>query len=292
MFIENSSKFLKWAWVIGVMLIAAVLFSAKPVYAGSGDWGKTVHAGKYYLKFNEKTERVYISRKERSGFRKTPVDGRMFVSNGKQIIYITSDTYVDDYYLKTYDISKKKVRLLKKLIVSDYMDSWDISGLKGQYIWIEYDKWIDSVNDWKHILYRYNIKADSLKKIQSGAHLYHLNDRFYFYSHGKSRNYEFLDYECGSYKSEICTLTSSGKIKTVRQLGYVCELMDHYLYKYSNWGNIKVLYYTKNKSHDLYRIRVNGKGLKKVRSFKATVTDINKKSCLLMSRSGEKKYKF
>ena len=282
---DLGKRMLKLTGIVSVMLIAVMLLSANSVFAGSGEWGKTTHVGKYYLKYNNYAKTVYVSKKKSSGFRKTPVDDRLFVSNGKQIIYVSDSK--DVYTIKSYDIARKKVKKLKKLPDAEL---WEISGVKGNYLWVE--KTAGNRTD----LYKYNIQKKSLKLFKKGAYLYHLKGEYYMYSYGNSKDYRLRDiygsYDMESVKTVICTLSTSGKPKTVKKLGYVCDVDDHYLYAEENWGDIDTLYFSKNKSHDLYRVKYNGTKMKKVKSFSTQVYVINKKSCELSSHKGYKKYKY
>ena len=283
---SDTRKLLKGTCIVGIILIAAMLFCVDPVFAGSGSWGKTTHIGNYYFKFNLNNNRVYISKKKSSGFKKTPVDDRLFVSNGKQMIYSSYDGA--DFYLRSYDISKKKDTKLKKLPVK--VDNWAIRGAKGNYIWIDGE---DGDEVW---LYRYNIKTKKLKKYGGAAFLRRLYGNYYFCEFGNSKEYKYRDpygVETNyATKAYICTLTNNGKIKKIRSLGYFCDVEDHYFYYIDNWGSIKTLYYTKNKSHDLYRVRYDGKKLIKVRSFDGYVVQVNKKSCKVADRKKYKTYKY
>ena len=282
--VDLSKRLLRWGCIMGVMLIAMMLLSAKPVSAASEDWGKTARIGKYYMRFNYSSYHLYISRKKKTDYMYTPVDHPCYVSNGKQILYASYDGYC---YIKSYDIAKQKVKTLKKL---PGYGEWTLSGLKGKYLWVQ------NVLNGKQKLYRYNIKSKKLKLYKEDSWLFHLSGKYYLHSYGKTKDFTYQDsnsfYTRLTTKRSICTLTKSGRLKTVRRLGYVDGMRDYYITYFKNWGNIKVLYYAKNKSHDLYRINANGKKRKRLKRFAGTIIDINKKSCKVTTDGGYKKYKY
>ena len=285
----NTRKLLKCTVIIGVMVFAAMMLYTSPVFASADRWGKTSHIGKYYFKYNYSDEHVYISKKKSTGFRKTPVETPRFVSNGRQIVYSEFDGM--DNCLWSYDISEKKFKLLKELPGEGI---WSIREAKGKYIWMNVFYGVN-YND-EVVLYKLDIKTKKLSRYKNAGLLTRLYGKYYYCNFGQSKEYEYRGRTgTGTYpaaKGCICTITKKGTIRKIRKLGYVCEAETHYFNKFNNWGKIKTLYFTRNKSHDLYRVRYNGKKLKKVKSFKGYVTEIGKKSCLAVSSKGEIKYKY
>ena len=311
----QKNRLVRWMIVFIIMISSVMFLSATPSYASSSKWGKTVHVGKYYLKYNRNNNRVYVSTRKNGGFKKTPVNDMLYVSNGKKIIYIAEKTD-NRYYLMSYDIRKNKETKIKKLKKVSGGGLWELCGVRGRYIWLRVQKSTKSeledrdygddfveafyYDDHRYDLYRYDTKTKSLKRYKTNAYLVHLKGNYYYYSYdgaGYRYEYQVSDSDIEIRKEtegEICTLTKNGKIKSVKWLGFVCDVNMNYISEdYDNWGKIKYLYFSMNDSHDLYRVRYDGKKFKKIKSYKGAITYIRDNDCIVVYSSGkEKKFKY
>jgi len=263
-----------------IIIVAFIVLTGTPVntaYAGYTGWGPVTHIGKYYFKYNFGNERLYISKNKNNGYKKTPVDSWAFVSNGKAVMYVGYSK--NRYYLKSYDIAKKKVKKIRKLSKG----YWEACGAAGQYIWLRGDKGI----------YRYDVGHNRLKLIKKNSGLYHLNGQYYLCSYGKEKTIKYKTEGVSGIlygtKEAIYKITKSGKLKRVQSLGYVYNENDEINYVI-NYGKIKRFYYSTNGAHDLYRIKSNGKGKKKIASFTGRIVSVYEKHCYIIE--DEKAYKY
>lgn len=250
------------AVAVAMMLSMVIAFSIQPVSAGEDGWGVTTHIGKYYFKYHYGKERVYVSTKKSSGFKKTPINDTNFVSNGKEIMYV--DNSGSKSYIKSYTISTRKTRNVKKLPKGN---EWSACAARGSYLWIDNEKDV----------YRYSIKSKKLKRVKKDAGLRHLKGSYYLCFYGKETKWKKLQYEFEegtgvaslSYcKAAIVQATKSGKLKTVKSLGNVSAVSGEMYYVY-NYGRTKSFCYSTSDARKVYRIKYNGKGKQLV----ATIDD-------------------
>ena len=271
------NRLIKQAGLVFVMLFMAVSFSVLPVNAGYSGWGPVTHAGKYYFKFNYLNYKVYISTNKNSGYKETSVDGWPGYTDGKRIIYVSDRE--DAYSIKSYDINKKKIKVLKKLSKDTH---WEVAGANGNYLWIySRDKGI----------YSFNVKTKALKLQKKNALLFQLRGPYYLCSYGKDKRIEVSDETIFGMQKGIYELTKSGKLKQVCKMGTVYNETDD-IYMVKNYGKFKKIYYSANNSHDLYSVNTNGKNKKKIKSFKGYIVSVHEKYCIIYDGSKYQKYIF
>ena len=254
---EHFLKIMKKTVAVGLMLIIGLAYSVQPAFARS-PVGYTKQIGQYYFWYNDSNERLYISRNQDSGYKKTPVDDWFFVSNGKSVMYVSKSG--NRHYMKSYNIATKKDRKEKKLPKAEY---WKVRDVVGRYIWLENE------ND----LYRFNIKNNKLKLIRKNTNIYlRLRGQYYLCGIDKAKNFR-KEYEC--QKMAIVRLDKKGRFRIKKKLGtvYGWQLITDIE------GNTKTMYYSTSKQHKLYRIKGDGTKKKHITSFDGYIIYFDQKCC-------------
>ena len=283
---------LKKLGIIGIMLALLMSYSVQYSFAvdDSGVWGPTTHVGKYYFRFSwGGNGHLYMSKKKNSGFKKVPVTDPFFVTNGKIIMFIAIDN--GNYCIKSYTISSKKVSKVKQLPDG----TWEIVSASGSYLWL---------TDFENT-YRYDIRTGKLKRYKKNVYIdMHLYGAYYLCYSGdlkySRRNVPVVVDNGNGYtttskidisyqKAAIYKITKGGKFKKVRSLGKV-NYVSADSHEPDNYGKVKSFYYTTGGAHKIYRIKYNGKGRKKIRSFDGYVSIMSKKYCYVYDNNKEYKY--
>ena len=242
MVMDRTKGILKHVCTLMLMLVMLAVFYAVSVNAEI--YSDTKQIGKYYFKYNYDNERLYISKHKNKGFTKTVIDTEYFASNGKQVLYM--DRSGGKYYIKSYDIAKKKVKKIKKLPDKYY---WRVDAAAGGYIWVS-----DSEN-----LYRYEVSADKLERVKKNITLFRqIKDSYYLMQTGEEKTYKKIKTSYGTEyviyeKLSIARITKSGKIKVIKSLGKVYGYSIDYLRKTPR------IYYSASNAHKVYRMDINGK---------------------------------
>ena len=263
--------------ILTLMLLLTVVFSisGQPVYAGGATWEETHHIGKYYFKYNNDKNRLYISKKKNSGFRKTPVTEFLFASNGKQVMYLSNENR--KFYIMSYDIKTKKIKKVKKLPKADY---WQMDYVIGGCFWLDNEKDI----------YRYSVKKNKLKRMKKDAMLLQMNGSYFLTQSRKARNYKNIDVYFGDenggntydtpidmYDLDIYKISDTGKFKKVKSLGTTYGYAE-----YVKNDKTKTIYYTKSGAHKLYKIKYNGKNKELVAEFSGYIARVFDDCCYVV----------
>ena len=278
---KQVKRRLKQIIIASLILVMMLSYSLQPVFA-EGSWGETKHIGKYYFRYNYSNERLYISTKKNSGYKKTPVDKWDFASNGKDVMFIGESG--SRTYIKIYNISKKKVKKIK-IFPKKFEYGCGVIAAKGPYVWI--------AADFKY-LYRYSIKNKKIKLIKKNVEAINLDGQNVFFRIGKKKLYKTVSFNNNTgyntntdniYTEKVAVyyVTEKGKLKLRKSLGTV------YSFSISEDGKI---YYVKGKAHDIYRINFNGKKKKLVASLAGSVTYPFDTYCYLIENDTKYIYKY
>ena len=265
---KQVKQWMKQTIVICLLLVIGLGCSVEPASAYS-EWGPTRHIGKYYFKYNRSNSRLYISAGPNSGFRKTPVDSLFYASNGKKVMYVSGRDVM------SYDISKKKVKKVKKLPKADH---WVTRGANGSYLWLENGENI----------YTYNINKKRLKMVKKNASVGpHLRGSYYMIVLSDFKTIDavpLIDSEgtwaIQYFKAAIYKFGKNGKMKLRKSLGKV------YAYNVltDENGKVQKLLYSTSRSHKIYQISVNGKKRKRIATLDGYVTGLEERYCYLSKK--------
>ena len=271
------------AGLMAVALVMGLTLTLAPAFADFAGWGATYHVGKYYFKcwHGDETGKVYVSRHYNRGFKKTPVDDQYFRTDGEKIYYI--DRKGTGFKLKTYEIDTKKVKTVARLPKAD---GWEIHAQAGKYLWV--------MKNWSH-LYRYNMKAKSLRLVKKNADLWHLNGSSYLYQYGE-KEYKEVDHDGSPVqltccKAVICEPTKKGNLRVKKSLGTTYSISDE-MYSVVEWGKTKSFCYAAKGAHKVYRIKSNGTGKKLIKSFDGYVTSVYDTYCYVLQDDGYYRYTY
>ena len=244
--------------------------------------------GGYYYRLT-KNCKLNRSKKKNSGY-KTLVNNCFgdAITNGKKIYYLDVKSVYDsanDYYEETQRIRScsangKNKKIVKELPLGKNKNNWwHMKAVKGKNIILG----CGNISSWKVWAYKYNFKNGKLKKIKNNCNP--------VLSYG---DYVIGDYhyqsEGGPNRSTLYKITSSGNLKKVKYLGWLCniELVGNKLY----YGKAT------NKQYYICRCNSDGSGEKILGSVDtselidvtAGPSDFTSKSCKIYFSDGLYKY--
>lgn len=220
--------------------------------------GTPCKVGKYYFKQKKVGYRssVYFSKKRGSGYKKTPIRGYNFVTNGKTAYYMKSGT------LYRYSLAKRKVKKLAKVRMSKYAWAYTTMVYSGNV----YLTRADYGNDLGYRTFHYNLKTKKLHK--DGTYDIVAHSGKYAVIHTRRST------DVTPSPQYLCKSTTSG-LKRIKRLG-----------KYGNWavfghGQLYFDSYPSVNMRTMYlcKCKKNGKAVKRFKTIK-----LSKKQSLIFAQ--------
>ena len=221
--------------------------------------GTVIKAGGYYFKSAYAADGfIQMSEQKDSGYE--------YVSSGLSGSCWTDGTYIigvsrladGNQAFSKYNIKAGKMKRLKKKLpnkkLGDEYDYYDLAHVYGNYAYITRS----SFRQWTFWTYVYNLKTGKFKKVKDKCGI----------SFGKGKymlGANEYQTDVSAHKKTLYKVGKGGSLKKVKVLGkYIgtCELIGKKIYYQSCTS-------TAMKKCTLYSIGVNGKGKKKLGSFKA-----------------------
>lgn len=278
---------------LSIMLTAVLIMSAAaPVSFAAAKSGKSqefvrifdkpVKAGRYYYKYS-RSGKIVRSLKKSSGYKEVikPEEYAGFgaLTDGKQIYYIqysyNEKTEKESFWLARCSAAGKNMKLLKK--IPSTRPAFEISMIyKGNvYITGYYFGGLCTT-------YRYCLKTGKLTKEANKAGIIDRHGNYVLTA-------KYMPSEPSAYCISLHKITSSGKLKKIKDFGYSDgEFVGNYIY-YAKYEG------TKGESFDkptdfivkLYRCKYNGMGNKHLNTFKlkgygiANSYNFTSKSCIV-----------
>ena len=202
--------------------------------------------------------------------------------NGKKIVYNSKYSLsVSDNVL--YNEIGGQEFALKRLPVSG--DAfWSIAAAYKNNVYLTKG----SFEKWKYWSYVYNLKTKKLKKVKTYCDIVAFKGAYAYAAH---------DYksDVSANRMDIYKMTASGTLKHVKKLtkyGFSTEIIGKKLY-YTSADGISL------HKNTLYKAKLNGKGKKKIKTFKASeqygqaiIFEITAKNCKVANGSGQYLYTY